>query len=387
MDLFQAIINGQDEDAISHLIVAGNNVNYTNEEGVSCLEAAVKRGKSAIVNLLLTNGADPTLRNPLQPLYLAEVYIRTLTDYSITDDDKYATLSALLRHGLELELIDLYPCVPLLILQTIDLRLLLLLLANARDTRGRTILMIKDQNANSHFQELLDFGADPNEVNGQHELLTRSQYGPHISSMFKNSPLTYSMYTPQVTDNFKLLFNVSSSTNLATAFALAVEANWFCYQDYIVTRMFLSSIQRQHHAYRKFVDIFGDVFEIPYRSFGQDLDNFLNLEYAGGVTYLQIYLCSNVEEFLSNSKLCEFIVEDTNPIPQCLYMRTLLDKFGTLKKLCLIINQAENNLSRFILRYADRAPYLVVKHIMKHFSLEDIRSLANISSRPGNPLY
>ncbi|KAJ8675882.1 hypothetical protein QAD02_011668 [Eretmocerus hayati] len=254
---------------------------YHNKDvGLLAHLAAVQRGLASVVSLLLVSGANPNDHNPMRPVYLAEVFMQTIKDASISSDNKFSILTMLLDRGMGLEMVELYPSIPFEVMQVIELRLLLLLLAND----GETVVMTKARNTDVHLQNLIDFGGDPNDTNGQHQDLVNSEYNQDLRKLFKKSALTNAMYDVQVTDNFKLIFALSSSSNIATAYALAGKINLPEYQEYIGTRMALIHGRQPHHAYKKMLRVFEEDFRIPYNSFRPDLGAFLRKEYAGGIS-------------------------------------------------------------------------------------------------------
>ncbi|KAJ8674501.1 hypothetical protein QAD02_005763 [Eretmocerus hayati] len=174
--------------------------------------------------------------------------------------------------------------------------------------------MIQSGSNNPHFQQLLDFGANPNDTNGI------------------NSALTYSMFTPEVTDNFKKLFQLSTPSNIANAFSPATKENLTNYQYYIVQEIALVT-NPVHCAYQTLHDKCGESFDKLYCEVLHDLQFVMSQDYAGGVSCLQLYQSPNIVEFLTNSQLYDHIVNDTSLVPPCYYSRPLANKMSDLRKL------------------------------------------------------
>ncbi|KAJ8670630.1 hypothetical protein QAD02_001889 [Eretmocerus hayati] len=375
MELIQAIRNGEDLTVVQNIIAQGYSVNFYDVNGVSCLQAAVERGCPAIVQILLENGADPRAHIPFQEMYLAEILMRMIVKQEVSHGDLFSIFSMLADNGMAVELAEEYPCISVDVLRTISLQLLLLLLElgftmeqmyedesvlpitflllnedqsiwqylvmnrllelSDRDTQGMTILMHKSTYPNQHLQLLLDFGADPNELNED------------------ESPLTYAMYRKhEVTENFKVLLPVSAPSIVAEAFRSAVRSGYTKYQKYIIQEIALKCEREPHFS------------------------SILLSEQLRDWTYLKILKTRDVKELLHNTQLCNYVIAGFLPLPPCFCLENLTTKFELLKKLCITKLRAEKNLNRLMEVKVNASLSNVVEHIVSYLSVSDLTPVA-----------
>ncbi|KAJ8681928.1 hypothetical protein QAD02_017720 [Eretmocerus hayati] len=401
VELITAIEGMWDFDTIKILVKSGHDIDSRNARGVTCLEAAIRRGCPQIVELLLNNGADITARTSSTTHSIIEVFFRMLHQPEVDNTKKLAILQILLAHGVQLEFLRDYPCIPLTVLQEISLDVLKVLLASGmqvpsyyeedgmlatfsvmrnsdhavlhylvlnnyidletRDAQGRTSLMFEANWGNTdHVVRLLSLGANPDTFNGL------------------ESALFLSMSEGEVSETFQVLFFKCNGRTICTVFALAMMNHKNNYVEFITKETALRSTNTPHPLSIALSTYYGEIFTTLFNDYVSDLRNNFTQEFCGGLSWVDVLLTKNTELLLKNHVLCDYVSGIMRPIPpSCHFWADMYKKICSIRIMCLKKHKAQQILCKLLNIDVRSYPH-IIHQIMDYLCYDDILNLQDV---------